>query len=588
MAKAKKITAISDTLVKTDNYISKGLMKDIKNQTAKQAGMKKFASGISVSQPQYYSPLLTPTSLQLPRDRKQTNVWLRHFYMTEALPAAIIDLYASLPITGYKIICSNPYYKKYIEDMVKRLHLRTLLQGISLEFWQIGDVFIMGELDVEKSDWKRFVVLNPDQVEVQTNMLISEPHYEMIPDDNIRKLVHEQQPREQYFQLQAYAPEVIQAVRAGRNIPIDPAHITHLKHMPVPYGVYGTPLLKRIFKTLMYKEMIRRAQFTIAQRYVMPLKIFKLGTIDEPPEQAEIDAMQAQLTQVLNDPSLILVTSQRFNADWQGIAGKTLSLNGEYDFLERETIAGLGAPRAFLDGVGGTYANSSVGGNAFLQKIENFRLTLKEFIDEKIIKPIAELNGWYDRDPDTDEEYLVVPEFQWEAMRLQDEITRQNTIMELRNMKHVSAKTLLEAVHIDPETEAQNLIEERDTIFDVDRIAARQQAIFMGQNSIFQKKMMQDQYGVFSGQDDGTNPLIDTNSRPFVKQPPLPHGSVPKRKQKGDDLSGFESSKSKKMPNKVFAPLDRVTNRAPVSAALEEVREAVLQVKAKLKQLDEE
>jgi len=587
MAKAKIIkSSNSDTLVKLDNHISKELMKTVKQKATKQASMKKLASGISVSAPNYYSPLYTNTSLQLPRDRKQVNLWCRHFYQTEALPASIIDLYASLPITAYKVNCPNPYYKKYTEDMLKRLKLRTSLQGISSEYWTLGDVFIMGELDIDKKDWKRFVVLNPDQVEVQMNMLISEAHFELIPDDNLRKLVHEQQPKEQYLQLKAYAPEVIQAVRAGRNIPIDNSHITHLKHMPVPYGVYGIPLMKRIFKTLMYKEMIRRAQFTIAERYVMPLKIFKIGTVDEPPTQEEIDRTQEELTTILNDPTLNLVTSQRFQADWQGIAGKTLMLNGEYDFLERETIAGLGITRAFLDG-SGTYANASIGGNAFLQKIENFRETLKEFVEEKIIKPIAELNEWYDRDPDTDEEYLVVPSFEWEALRMQDELSRQNTIMQLRNMKIASAKTLLEACHIDPETEAENLIQERDTIFDIDRITARQSAIFMAQQSIFQKKMMQDQYEIMAGQDDGTNPLIDTSNNP-TKTPPA-HGSIPKNKQKGDALSGFSSPSTRKIPSKnVFAPMDRVTNRPPVSSALEEVKETVLQVRAMLKKLEDE
>jgi hypothetical protein len=68
-------TAGTDGLVKTNNHITADQMKMVKTQVAKQNGMKKFASGISVTPPSYYNPLYTPTSLQLPRDRKQINVW---------------------------------------------------------------------------------------------------------------------------------------------------------------------------------------------------------------------------------------------------------------------------------------------------------------------------------------------------------------------------------------------------------------------------------------------------------------------------------------------------------------------------------
>lgn len=557
----KPITG-GDGLVRMETYIGPELMKTIKNGSSKINGMRKMASGLSIAPPTYYNPLYTPTSLQLPRDRKQVNVWVRHFYETEAIPAAVIDLYASLPITDWSVECSNPHYRKYCEDMLKRIKIRELLQGISLEYWKIGDVFIMGELDEEKSDWKRFVILNPDYLEVKANMLLAESYYEMIPDENLKRLIFDQEPRQQYNELKMYAPDVIMAVRAGKNVPIDNAHITHLKHTPTPYGTYGIPLLKRVFKTLMYKEMIRRAQFTIAERYVMPLKIFKLGTIDELPDQAAIDDMQMQLTALINDPSMILVTHQRFQADWQGIAGKTLQLNGEYDFIEREIISGLGVSRAFLDGLGPTYANASIGGNAFLQKLENFRTSLKEFIEEKIFKPIAELNGWYDKDPDTDVEFLVVPEFKWDALRLQDELSRQQTLLQLRQMNLVSAKTMLDALHINSETEALNLQEERDTIFDSSRIMARQMAIQMSLTSQMQAQQMALQMKM-TGQNMPMN----------VEAQPMTVPGVDAAAPQGDLLQGLPESGTSggidTIPSGAgFAPAQRATTRPPIAASL--------------------
>jgi hypothetical protein len=498
---------------------------------------------------------------------------LRPFYDTEAIPAAVIDLYAALPITGYEIECENPHVRKFMQDMVKRLKLRELLQGVALEYFKIGDVFVMGELDEEHKTWKRFVVLNPDQIEVRRNPLADEPVVEMIPDEDIKRIVYDRQPPELYKYFVQFLPDVVRAVKDGKNVPIDPAHISHFKHMPTPYGVYGTPLLKRIFKTLMYKEMIRRAQFVIAERYVTPLKIFKLGTIDEPPTQEDIDMMQSQLDAVLNDPSLVLVTTQRLTADWQGISGKTLQLNGEYDFLEREMIAGLGVSRALLDGLGPTYSNAAIGANAFLQKLENFRESLKIWVEQKVLKPICELNGFYDIDPDTDEEFLIPVEFKWDPLRLQDEASRQQLFMQLRQSNMLSAKTLLEAVHINPEAEANNLLEERDTIFDANRVMARQIAITQGMQMTLQQQM---QENMMKMQTQNQEQMMQDQMQMQTGQLPNPPGlNLNSTNPKGgttpiigqDELSGFE--RNPKAPgNNLYAPFDKVTTKPPVLSSI--------------------
>ena len=136
-----EISTMTDPLVKTNNFISKETMKQVKQGIRKQNGMKKIASGISVTPPTYYNPLYTPTSLQLPRDRKQINVWCRHFFQTEAIPNMAVGLYSTLPITNYTVECTNPHVRKFMEDMLERLKLREVLQGISLEYYMIGDVF---------------------------------------------------------------------------------------------------------------------------------------------------------------------------------------------------------------------------------------------------------------------------------------------------------------------------------------------------------------------------------------------------------------------------------------------------------------
>jgi len=577
--------------IKTNNYISKSQMKQVRNQVRQQnarASLNKTASGISYSAPTFYNPLYTDQSLMLPRDRKQINVWCRHYYQTEALVASCIDLYADLPITGWTIECSNPHVRKFMEDMCSRLKLREVLQGIALEFFMIGDVFIMNELDDSNKTWKRLVVLNPDQVEVRRNPLVDTPIIELIPDQNLKEIVFDKKPRELYNYFAQFLPEVITAVKSGQNIPLHPAHITHLRHKPTPYGVYGNPLLKRIFKTLMYKEMIRRAQFAIAERFVTPLKIFKLGTIDEPPTQQDIDEMQAQLDMVLNDPKMVLVTTPRLTADWQGIGGKTLQLNGEYDFTEKETLGGLGVARAFIDGGGTNFATASIGGNAFLQKLENFREMLKDFIEEKVFKPILELNGFFDTDPDTDEEFLIKVEFKWDSLKLQDEASIQQALLGLRQQNMVSAKTLLNAFHINPETEAVNIAEERDTIFDSMRIMSRQVAMNQETSLAIQLQYQQLLMKMQGDPNQGIVPQAPIGSMP---QPQGQQGAVPPAGGNAAMANVPTPGQPGTLPRGLFTPVDSMAARPPqVNASKMElelmIKEAIARIDDAIKDED--
>ena len=545
-------------------------MKVVRNKVRQQnsRNLNKVAGGISYTAPTFYNPLYTDSSLQLPRNRQSLSVYARHYYQTEALVAACIDLYADLSITGWTIVCGNPHVRKFVEDMLDRLKMQEVLSGIALEYYMIGDVFIMNELDENNKTWKRLVVLNPDQVEVRRNPLIDIPVIELIPDMNLKEIIFDKKPKELYDYFVQFMPEVIKAVKNSQNIPLHPAHVSHIKFKPTPYGVYGNPLMKRIFKTLMYKEMIRRAQFAIAERFVTPLKIFKLGTVDEPATQEDIDAMQMQLDIVLNDPKLVLVTTPRLTCDWQGIGGKTLNLTGEYDFLERETLAGLNIPRAFLDGSGGSFAAASVGGSAFIQKLENFREILKTFIEEKIIKPILEINDFYDTDPDTDEEFLIKVEFKWDALKMQDEASTQAALLGLRQQNMISAKTLLNAYHINPETEAINLVAERDTIFDSMRIMSRQVAMNQETSLALQLQYQQLANKMMNNPNAGTS--TQQAQQPVPSAPigslPIPQGYNGGTPQPGQNAAmsnvptpGMPGT----MPRDLFTPVDSMHSRPP-------------------------
>ena len=425
----------------------------------KNLGLYKTAS-ISVSRSVYYNPLYTPTSLQLPRDRKQVNAWCRHFYETEAIPAIAVDLLSQLSINDYYIECAVPYIKDFFEKMCEHIDILNVLSDIAFEYWKMGDVFPMGELNTELGTWERFVILNPDFVDVKRNVLAGEPQIELIPDDDLKRIVFTKEPPEVYEYFLNMAPDVITYVKRNVNIPLNTTNVSHIRHKPAPYGVWGTPLYKRIFKSLMYREMIRRAQFTIAERYITPLKIFKLGTVDEPPTQEEIDDMEEKLAAVMSDPNLVFVTHSRLTADFQGIAGKSLRLTDEMDWLEREMLAGLGVSRALIHGEGPSFSTASWGGVAFMGRIEAFRRKMEKWIRNKVFKPICEIQQFIEKDKDTGRAKLIIPKFKFRPLKLVNDAENKRQLMALNKEKKISDHTLLEAYNLEYNTEDEYLLRE--------------------------------------------------------------------------------------------------------------------------------
>lgn len=444
------------------------LIKDGHIGNNEKKKMRKTASGVSISAPVSYNPLYSPTSMQLPRDRKTTYYWCRHFYETEPYVAGCIDLYAQLSVNKFFIECEDPAVEDFFRDMCEKIDLFKVLKNIAFEYWKIGDVFPMCEFDEEESIWKRIVLLNPDFVDVKRHAIMNDPSIELIPDDELKRICFERTPADIYHEMIETMPELVDCVRKNKNISIDNTIISHLRHAPTPYAIFGTPFLKRVFKSLMYRDMLRTAQFTIAQRYVYPMKIFKMGTEDELPAQEEIDEMQERLTALMNNPNLVLVTHARLNADWQGTSGKILALNSEYETMENEMLAGLGVNKAFLAGEGPTYNNASIGGEAFVKRLESFREELRWWVENKVFKPIAELHAFVGKN-----RQILVPTFRWDRIELRDEIQKQRTFIELREKGIVSAQTLLETFRIDVEVEKQRIEEERGGVFDPIEIVKR-------------------------------------------------------------------------------------------------------------------
>jgi len=454
----------------------------------KRKTVRAATGAVRMGNPTFYQPLFQTTNMLLPRDRRERNEWCRHFYRTEPIIATALDLHTEFPISDLSNICSDPYIKRFFDYMAfDKLDLINLLLDIGLEYWKIGDVFPFGQFNESEGIWENFTLLNPDYVNVTSSIFAGEQQIELIPDDQITNIISGGPSGEFGDLYRQFPDDIITQVKMGKNIQLDNRLVSHIAHKASPYETWGTPLMMRCFKTLIYKDKLRQAQDAIANRHIMPLRVAKIGTPGEPmPTTEDIESFRDTLLEVEDDPNSFIVYHYGLSFEYVGSTGKILPLNTEFDFIQNELMTGLGITQAMLNGDGSAYSAANVGAEALARRYMAYRLRLESWIRNKVYKPIAETQGFYKpingsiarrymspkeikRAAANKEMELIVPKILWQHQDLTSNQTVMSFIQSLRDKGLVSMTTVLPLLSLDPETEKRNLEKERGTVFDENR-----------------------------------------------------------------------------------------------------------------------
>jgi very-short-patch-repair endonuclease/intein/homing endonuclease len=273
-------------------------------------------------------------------------------------------------MNGFELECKNKQIRTYYEDVVKTLKLNYWLKLISHEYFLIGDVFPFLEIECKHchgsgklpsgspcnhpdGKFKSVTVLNPDFIEVEDSPFPDQRALKMVPDDNIKRIVATGEPRAAYDRI---PDQIRKLVSTGQPIPLSSRSASHIKHSETPYAKYGTSLLRRLFTVLAYKTKLMTANWIIAERLVLPVRVVKIGDKERPASADDIAEVQQQMAAVANDPNLTIVTHHAFEYDWYGSSGKIHNIQGEIEQIGKEILDGLMLNQALLNGEMGGYS----------------------------------------------------------------------------------------------------------------------------------------------------------------------------------------------------------------------------------------
>lgn len=428
----------------------------------------------------FYDPEITTTAIYLPRSNKHKNRWNRWFFDHDELIATVLELHADLPYSKFEVMIDDPLIKRHIEDCIDRTNFFSTLPILDLEYLKIGEVFIHTPWNNKLGMWDSIVVHNPDFVEVKYSPFADqENHIELLPSDELKSIIYSTKPDEQH--LKKKIPEnIIKRVLGGRNIVLDPDEVTHIARRSNPYDVRGTSIIERAYRLLMYEDKLREAQITIADNFIYPLKLFKLGDPQKGwiPKESHQKALAQMLQQAQMDPHFSLIYHYGLQVEYITVADKVMRLDKEWDEINKKKMIALGISQQFLSGES-TYASANVGLQTQLARYKAKRDLFEErFIKDKFFRGLAEKNQWYARDKKeivgnyrvkrSDEELqerLMIPKIVWhKKLMLRDDQSYLNFLNNVyaNGKGPLSTITFFMSMGLDLEDELRNKKKEEE------------------------------------------------------------------------------------------------------------------------------
>lgn len=453
----------------------------------KTASLNKNASGeYSTTQVQsfFYSPELTSDSWVLPKSRQEILKWIRIFFNLEPYIQQITMLHAFYPFSKFDLVVSDPTIKKFYEEMSSNgdFDLFDYICQASISREKFGEAICFGNLTQDETPskngkrlfrWHNFILLEPELVEIKTDMMTGKKTFEMVPTEEIKALISSTRPEdvERVEELKKTSPELVNAVMEHRNIKLDESCVSQIARITDPSATRGTSRIQSCFKALILQDWIRLAQSAYAKNYVFPKELWTIGDLASGtiPSNNDLNNWRQLINQSIQSPPFTIIAPPIVHYEALSVMGKQFPLNNEYDYIQDQLLVGLGVNKNIILGEGPNFGNSkTMALQSLVMQYKKVRDSFENWMINKFFRPIAEANEFYTVDPDTGERQLILPQISWyKSLDIDAQEREQEQFAEFHEKGLISTKTLFSKYpNLDYETERKQLEEERGTIFD--------------------------------------------------------------------------------------------------------------------------
>jgi len=412
----------------------------------------------------WYDPEWTALTLVLPKTRLFKNRWRRFFYLYDPIVGGVIDLHAELPHSGAQLFGTEDesVLNTYL-DAVDAVDLFNRLPDITREYLKMGEAFPYFRWDDTKGYFNTMVLQNADFIEIEQSMLAEEPDaYYLVADPQLRAILENNDPM--YRDVKRKLPmEFVRAIVYGEKLPLpfdEDDLFIGLRKLSSPSEVRGTGIIDRLFRHLIYEDKLLDAQIAIADNFIYPLRMIKLGNDDWIPNAEQLDAFQEILAQKQFDPNFYLITHNAVTYESNSLAADVMTLGGEWERIDKIKMLGLGISQTFMTGES-TYASAHVGFQTALARYKSIRNLMETQIIRPFFRRIAVKNGFIKRSKrelngqyrvskkleDLTDRDLIIPELDWDKkLTIREDESYLNFLAGLKGKFPISDSTFMSAL----------------------------------------------------------------------------------------------------------------------------------------------
>jgi hypothetical protein len=346
----------------------------------------------------YVDPMFDPILFLFPKDRiDEINKRLRHYYETDPIVGNAIDLHTESVISDFYLQCEDKNNEKYWNDFKDRSGLVPFLRGLIHDHWLLGEGVGLPIWDPHNFEFSHYNQYPPENVDIFRTYVTPTAFFMLKPDPDLAEKVQSAAQTDQTL-INMMDSNYVESLKEGRPFNLgDDKKIIYLSRATTKYRHRGVSILARVLKDLLYKDKLRLLQLTFVDRHMFPIKIFKLGSESKGwiPNKRHFTKLQQLLAQASNDPDFNLIYHWGLQIDYVGTKDKIWNLIPEFEWVERQVMAGLFVNDELIHGGVPSAVRDTVNLRTLMHRYSSLRDQIERYMITHIFLPIAQARGMY-------------------------------------------------------------------------------------------------------------------------------------------------------------------------------------------------
>jgi hypothetical protein len=419
---------------------------------------------------------LTPEKLTVPKNYHKVLTMCYDFYQRGGLVTTVINRLSEFTITeirnGQRKTTdeANAYYSAVLHRSPSRL--MRYLRSIALEYYLSGLIIpnvtweekTGAEISPSLIAGKKYVVpvfdyYPPILVHIEWAGWGKKKYYLKVSDEDKRiirnaKTVKEEQKRR--LELLEQYPQYFNDVANGADM-VEIKEVNAILRKEISYSPYPTPYLFNVLEALIFKQQLRRMDFSVASRIINAILLVQEGSDMFPlteETRENLDELKTQILARANNPLqlerlFMLFSNHTTKLTWVTPDVAALLDQDKYRQTNEEIYDALGFPKILITGESSNSSGGDISTWAIQPQMEDLRSNLKEWITD-IYEEAGDLNR-----------FRNIPEPNFKPVRLVDFVKNAAMFQQGFTEGNISRTTRSESLGTDFETEVELMKDER-------------------------------------------------------------------------------------------------------------------------------